>query len=251
MAKKASQQRRKRTAKHQQAQEARKKQQRNQILTIVAAAAVITVAALIIFFVLPGEEEEAQEDVSAVEDRPLADVSPAERNNYYSAFPSFRIDNRNEYEALLHTEKGDIRLRLFDDQSPLTVSNFVFLAREGYYDGTTFHRVIDNFMAQAGDPTGTGQGGPGYAFQDETSNGLVFDRPGLLAMANTGQPASNGSQFFITYVERNDLNGRHTIFGELLEGREVLDSLTRIKPDENPGMGDVIESVEIIERAES
>ncbi len=104
--------------------------------------------------------------------------------------------------------------------APLTVNNFVFLANEGFYDGTTFHRVIQEFMAQGGDPTGTGGGGPGYWFADETGNGLVFDRPGLLAMANAG-PNTNGSQFFITFAPMPHLDGAHTIFGELVAGEDV------------------------------
>jgi cyclophilin family peptidyl-prolyl cis-trans isomerase len=129
----------------------------------------------------------------------------------------------------LVTERGDIRLRLFASEAPLTVNNFVFLAEQGFYDETTFHRVLEDFMAQAGDPTGTGRGGPGYMFRDETDNGLTFDRPGLLAMANAG-PNTNGSQFFITFAPTPWLDGNHTIFGEVIAGAEVLGQITRRDP---------------------
>jgi cyclophilin family peptidyl-prolyl cis-trans isomerase len=153
------------------------------------------------------------------------------------------VDTAKEYEAILKTEKGDIRLRLFADQAPLAVNNFVFLAKQGFYDGLTFHRVIEDFMAQGGDPTGQGFGGPGYQFTDETDNELSFDRPGLLAMANSG-PNTNGSQFFITYVPTPHLDGLHTIFGELIEGEEVLNSLSLVQPGDD---GDVIVRVDIVE----
>ena len=112
------------------------------------------------------------------------------------------------------TAKGDVNINLLSDKSPVTVANFVNLAKKGYYDGLKFHRVIDNFMAQGGDPTGTGMGGPGYLFEDEVNNGLNFSEPGKLAMANAG-PGTNGSQFFITTVPTEWLNGNHTIFGEV------------------------------------
>ena len=112
------------------------------------------------------------------------------------------------------TAKGDVNINLLPDKSPVTVANFVNLAKKGYYDGLKFHRVIDNFMAQGGDPTGTGAGGPGYRFEDEVNNGLNFSKPGKLAMANAG-PGTNGSQFFITTVPTEWLNGNHTIFGEV------------------------------------
>ena len=112
------------------------------------------------------------------------------------------------------TAKGDVNINLLPDKSPVTVANFVNLAKKGYYDGLKFHRVIDNFMAQGGDSTGTGMGGPGYRFEDEVNNGLNFSKAGKLAMANAG-PGTNGSQFFITTVPTEWLNGNHTIFGEV------------------------------------
>ena len=118
------------------------------------------------------------------------------------------------------TAKGDVNINLLPDKSPVTVANFVNLAKKGYYDGLKFHRVIDNFMAQGGDPTGTGMGGPGYRFEDEVNNGLNFSKAGKLAMANAG-PGTNGSQFFITTVPTEWLNGNHTIFGEAVSDADL------------------------------
>ena len=118
------------------------------------------------------------------------------------------------------TAKGDVNINLLPDKSPVTVANFVNLAKKGYYDGLKFHRVIDNFMAQGGDPTGTGMGGPGYRFEDEVNNGLNFSKAGKLAMANAG-PGTNGSQFFITTVPTEWLNGNHTIFGEVVSEADL------------------------------
>lgn len=193
-------------------------------------------------------------DLSAVEgdtevgsgERPLAQLNPAVRNNYYTEYPPQIIDTANTYEAVISTSYGDMRLLLFDDLAPLTVNNFVFLANQGFYDGTTFHRVLENFMAQAGDPTGTGEGGPGYQFTDETGTGLSFDRRGLLAMANAG-PATNGSQFFITFAATPWLDGNHTIFGELIAGDDVLSALSLRDPAAATTPGDLIERIEIIE----
>ena len=118
------------------------------------------------------------------------------------------------------TAKGDVNINLLPDKSPVTVANFVNLAKKGYYDGLKFHRVIDNFMAKGGDPTGTGAGGPGYRFEDEVNNGLNFSKAGKLAMANAG-PGTNGSQFFITTVPTEWLNGNHTIFGEVVSDADL------------------------------
>ena len=198
----------------------------------------------------PVELDEPEESISPDEldePGPLAEMAPAERLAYYEQAPEMVIDSDKQYEALIRTEKGDMRLRLFAEESPLTVNNFVYLARQGFYDGTIFHRVIQDFMAQGGDPTGTGGGGPGYQFEDETDTDLVFDRPGLLAMANSG-PNTNGSQFFITYVPTPHLNGLHTIFGEIIEGEDVLNSLTLVQPGlSSTPQGDLIERIVIIE----
>ena len=143
--------------------------------------------------------------------------------------PDFNLDLKKKYSATLSTDKGDIVIELYANQVPLTVNNFVFLAREGLYNGTIFHRVISNFMAQGGDPTGTGSGGPGYRFADEFVPGLKHDKPGVLSMANAG-PSTNGSQFFITHVPTPHLNNKHSVFGQVIRGMDVLLSI----PDRDP-----------------
>ena len=138
--------------------------------------------------------------------------------------PAMAIDPKKKYSATLSTDKGDIVLDLFADKAPITVNNFVFLAREGFYDGTIFHRVIADFMVQGGDPTGTGSGGPGYRFADEFHPSLKHNKPGIFSMANAG-PGTNGSQFFITHVPTPWLDGKHTIFGQVASGMDVLFSI--------------------------
>jgi len=161
--------------------------------------------------------------------------------------PEMVINPAKTYMAILKTEKGDIKVQLFADKAPKTVNNFVFLARQGYYDNTTFHRVLKDFMAQGGDPTGTGGGGPGYRFEDEIDPSLKFDDGGYLAMANAG-PNTNGSQFFITFAPTPWLDGNHTIFGKVVEGMDVVKSLTLRDPAENPNFkGDVLKTVIIEE----
>ncbi|HZX00540.1 MAG TPA: peptidylprolyl isomerase [Trueperaceae bacterium] len=137
----------------------------------------------------------------------------------------------HDYVAVVRTNKGDIVVDLFEDRTPQTVNSFVFLALNRYYEHVPFHRVIEGFMAQTGDPTGTGTGGPGYQFEDEIVEGLGFERRGLLAMANAG-PGTNGSQFFFTFDATPWLNGAHTIFGEILQGEAVLDEITRVDPQQ-------------------
>lgn len=169
----------------------------------------------------------------------------------YDAAPPMTIDPAKIYLATFKTEQGDIVVELFADKAPVTVNNFVFLARQGFYDNTTFHRVLADFMAQGGDPTGTGSGGPGYRFQDELHPDLRFDEPGLLAMANSG-PDTNGSQFFITFVPTPQLTGVHTIFGKVVEGMDVALALTQRDPETNPDfLGSKLLTVEIEEVAES
>jgi cyclophilin family peptidyl-prolyl cis-trans isomerase len=141
------------------------------------------------------------------------------------------------YYATIKTNKGDMRLKLFADKAPATVNNFVFLARDGFYDGVPFHRVIKDFMIQTGDPTGTGRGGPGYRFPDEIHPELRHDGPGVLSMANAG-PNTNGSQFFITHVATPWLDGKHAVFGKLVDGSNVLYSIEQ---------GDFIDTIEIEE----
>jgi cyclophilin family peptidyl-prolyl cis-trans isomerase len=157
------------------------------------------------------------------------------------------IDPAKQYTATVKMEKGgEFVISLYADKSPITVNSFVFLARDGYFDGVTFHRVLDGFMAQGGDPTGTGRGGPGYHFVNENSD-LTFDQAGVVAMANAG-PDTNGSQFFITFGPTPQLNGGYTIFGQVTSGMDVVNGLTRRDPDANPNFeGDRISSITITE----
>ena len=164
----------------------------------------------------------------------------------YSSAPEMVIDPTKTYHAIFKLEAGDVKIKLFADKAPKTVNNMVFLAREGYYDGTTFHRVIPDFMAQGGDPTGSGMGGPGYKFADEFHPDLKFDRPGLLAMANAG-PGTNGSQFFITFIPTDWLTNKHTIFGEVVEGMDLVHGIRVRDPQRDRELGDAIFAVEIIE----
>ncbi|MFC1951469.1 peptidylprolyl isomerase [Chloroflexota bacterium] len=149
--------------------------------------------------------------------------APKAKPKTYSEPPPMVIDTSKQYTATIETGKGFLVLELFAKDVPKTVNNFVFLAREGFYDSTTFHRVIPNFMAQGGDPTGTGRGNPGYSFEDEFTERTHV--AGTLSMANSG-PNTNGSQFFITYTPQHGLDGKHSVFGQLIEGMEVLKKIT-------------------------
>ena len=164
----------------------------------------------------------------------------------WSVPPKLEIDPKKSYSAILHTEKGDITLLLFADKTPKTVNNFVFLARQGFYNGTKFHRVIANFMAQGGDPTGTGSGGPGYRFADEFHPSLRHDKPGILSMANAGAN-TNGSQFFITHLPTPWLDNKHSVFGQVTDGLEVLFSIPPRDPNKVDAPAVTIHSVDIKE----
>ncbi|MGD0620046.1 MAG: peptidylprolyl isomerase [Bryobacteraceae bacterium] len=148
-----------------------------------------------------------------------------------------RIDTKKKHTATFDTSRGTIVCELFTKDAPATVNNFVFLAREGFYDGTVFHRVINNFMVQGGDPTGTGRGGPGYRFEDELKNNPQRHQVGSLSMANAG-PNTNGSQFFITHVVTDWLDGKHTVFGRVTKGQDVVDAVKQ---------GDTLNKVTIAE----
>ena len=144
--------------------------------------------------------------------------------------PEMQLNPTKNYQATLHTSKGDIIIDLSAKNVPHTVNNFVFLARQGFYDGTIFHRVIPDFMAQGGDPTGTGRGGPGYKFRDEFDPKLRHNVPGVLSMANAG-PNTNGSQFFITHVPTPWLDGKHAVFGQVVKGLDVLFAIPARDPN--------------------
>ena len=165
----------------------------------------------------------------------------------YSGPPAMVIDPAKKYMATFHTQVGDFQVELFAAQAPQTVNNFVFLAREGFYDNTTFHRVIRDFMAQGGDPTATGSGGPGYKFADERGAlALKHDREGILSMANAG-PNTNGSQFFITFGPTPHLNGKHGVFGVVSSGMDVVRAIRERDPGRSREPGTTISSVEITE----
>jgi cyclophilin family peptidyl-prolyl cis-trans isomerase len=163
--------------------------------------------------------------------------------------PPMAIDMLKQYTATVKTTKGDIVIELYADKAPLAVNSFIFLARNGWFNEVTFHRVIPGFVAQAGDPSGTGYGGPGYAFKNEIAPGLKFDREGVVGMASAG-PDSNGSQFFITLGPAPNLDGSYTIFGQVLSGMDVVKSLTPRDPSQTTDLppGDVITSVTITEK---
>jgi len=166
----------------------------------------------------------------------------------YDSAPPMLIDKTKKYSAVVKMAKGgEFTIELYPDKAPLAVNSFVFLARQGYFDGVTFHRVLEGFMAQGGDPTGTGSGGPGYKFANEDSD-LTFDKAGVVAMANAGRD-TNGSQFFITFAPVPRLNGGYTIFGQVTSGMDVVNSIRLRNPDENPNyLGDAIATITIEEQ---
>jgi cyclophilin family peptidyl-prolyl cis-trans isomerase len=174
--------------------------------------------------------------------------APAVTIMQFDAPPSMTIDVNKQYFATVKLAKGgEFVIQLYPDKAPITVNSFVFLAREGYFTGVTFHRVLEGFMAQGGDQTGSGSGGPGYEFVNESSD-LTFDKAGVVAMANSG-PDTNGSQFFITFAPAEHLNGGYTIFGQVIEGMDVVNGITRRDPNTNPAFaGDAIESITITEK---
>src|SRR3712207_2187104 len=164
----------------------------------------------------------------------------------FSKAPEMALDPEKDYFATFHTAHGPIRVKLYAREAPITVNNFVFLAKQGFYNGTTFHRVINDFMAQGGDPTGTGRGGPGYEIKDEFHPKRRHDRPGILSMANAG-PNTGGSQFFITHRATPHLDGKHAVFGEVVEGMENLMKIRERDPQRDRQPGDTIERIEIEE----
>jgi len=182
---------------------------------------------------------------------PAATAAPSSTQaglKQWSAPPPMTIDKSKQYFATVTMAKGgQFVIQLYPDKAPTTVNSFVFLARQGFFNGVTFHRVIPGFMAQGGDPTGTGMGGPGYEFANETSD-LKFDKAGVVAMANAG-PNTNGSQFFITYGPQDYLNGGYTIFGQVVSGMDVVSAITPRDPTQNPTFtGDAMATVTITEK---
>jgi len=219
---------------------------KNSVLFPILLIVVVVAAVLLIIFVSQGSKTDKFNEKSVID--PYATPQLVGTKQYASE-PPMLIDTNKKYTATVKMAKGgSFEIELYADKAPKTVNSFVFLARQGYFDGVTFHRVLDGFMAQGGDPTGTGMGGPGYKFEYEDS-GLTFDKPGVVAMANAGaRTATNGSQFFITFDATPQLNGGYTIFGQVVSGMDVVNGLTRRDPQQNPDFtGDEIESITISE----
>jgi cyclophilin family peptidyl-prolyl cis-trans isomerase len=227
-------------------EKARQKKKTEKTIMYIAIGVAVLVILGIAWILWPGStppEAAAPTDANASAFDPYS-------TGKYDAYPPMTIDTSKEYFAAFKMANGgEFVVQLFPDKAPKTVNSFVFLAKDKFYDGTTFHRVLEGFMAQGGDPTGTGMGGPGYQFEYE-ANDLTFDKAGVIAMANSG-PATptNGSQFFITFGPAAFLDGGYTIFGQVVEGMDVVNNITRRDPDQNPDFtGDVIESITITEQ---
>lgn len=221
------------------AMRARQRQRRTKRKYIQAVAVgVIAVAIVAVIWMISSQKPKAD----------AGQIPTLVGTKQYSSAPPMLIDRNKQYFATLKMAKGgEFVIQLYADKAPITVNSFVFLARQGYFDGVTFHRVLEGFMAQGGDPTGTGGGGPGYEFVNE-DNDLKFDKAGVVAMANAGRD-TNGSQFFITFAPVERLNGGYTIFGQVISGMEVVNGITRRDPDQNPTFpGDAIESITITEK---
>jgi len=203
---------------------------------------ILIVVALVILAIVLGNAVKKSDTV------PSGTTTDVPGLKQYDAPPAMTIDTGKHYLVTVRMANGGkFVIELYPDKAPITVNSFVFLAREGYFNGVTFHRVLKGFMAQTGDPTGTGYGGPGYQFENEDSD-LTFDKAGVVAMANGGRD-TNGSQFFITFAPAEHLNGDYTIFGQVISGMDVVTSITLRDPDQNPDYtGDVIESITITEQ---
>jgi peptidylprolyl isomerase len=209
------------------------------------AFVVIVVAAIVLLWLIVSNLTKNPQTAAATQ--PVAsNGQPTVKT--YAAEPAMSIDTTKQYFATVKMAKGgQFVIQLYAEKAPETVNSFVFLARDHYFDGVTFHRVLDGFMAQGGDPTGSGMGGPGYQFKNEDSD-LTFDKAGVVAMANAGRD-TNGSQFFITFGPQDFLNGGYTIFGQVVEGMDVVNGITRRDPDQSPTfLGDAIETITIEEK---
>jgi cyclophilin family peptidyl-prolyl cis-trans isomerase len=211
----------------------------------------VLVVAVIVYAVVSAQKPATAQASAAEATYTAANGSQAPKlvgTKTYSGPPPMTIDKSKQYTATVKMANGgEFTIQLYPDKAPITVNSFVFLARQGFFDGVTFHRVLEGFMAQGGDPTGTGTGGPGYQFVNEDSD-LKFDKPGVVAMANAGRD-TNGSQFFITFVPTPQLDGGYTIFGQVTSGMDVVNKITRRDPQTNPTFqGDMIQSVTITEK---
>jgi cyclophilin family peptidyl-prolyl cis-trans isomerase len=216
----------------------RRKNRQKAITRTIAIGVIVVVVAAIIWVTTSSQKPKAG----------TGPIPPLVATKQYAYAPPMLIDTSKQYFATVKMAKGgEFVIQLYADKAPITVNSFIFLARQGYFDGVTFHRVLEGFMAQGGDPTGTGMGGPGYEFVNEDSD-LTFDKEGVVAMANAGRD-NNGSQFFITFGPVERLNGDYTIFGQVTSGMEVVNGITRRDPGQNPTYpGDVIETITITEK---
>ncbi len=218
-------------------------------IQIGAIVVIVLIAAIFVWKFIP-KGQSAPQTAAASDSAACAPFASIPAASQYSQVPAMAIDTSKQYFATFKMQKGgEFVVQLYPDKAPITVNSFVFLSCKGFYNGVTFHRVLEGFMAQGGDPTGTGTGGPGYKFQYEESD-LKFDKAGVVAMANNG-PATptNGSQFFITFAPADFLNNGYTIFGQVTQGMDVVNGITRRDPQQAPTFkGDVIESVTITEQ---
>jgi len=224
------------------------------VIQIVAVVVIVLAVAGIIWAIVANQKssqtaaQPPAQPTAEIGAQPTSQPAALTSGKQWPAPPPMTIDKSKQYFANFKMAKGgEFVVQLYPDKAPITVNSFVFLANQGFYNGTTFHRVLKDFMAQGGDPTGTGMGGPGYKFVNEDSD-LTFDKPGVVAMANSGRD-TNGSQFFITFVPYPSLNGGYTIFGQVTSGMDVVNKITLRNPDENPTFtGDVISSITITEK---
>jgi len=203
---------------------------------------ILIVMGVLLVLVRGGEDQKTLTDNSSQKE-----ATSVERKTYTQAPAVLAAAERVGKKAKFTTNQGSFTVALYGDKTPKTVSNFITLAKDGFYSGTIFHRVIDGFMIQGGDPEGTGRGGPGYQFEDEVNSGLTFSKEGLLAMANAG-PGTNGSQFFITVSKPDYLDNKHTIFGEVTQGYDVVVKISKAQRDssDKPLSEVIIEKIEII-----
>ena len=238
----------KRTAIKMEIRRRRARQKRNQYITIgIVAVVVVAILWIVIASQIPQASTAAVVPTAAAGN--TGNTAPATvAAMQFATSPAMQIDVKKQYFATVTMAKGgQFVIQLYPDKAPLAVNSFVFLADKGFFNGSTFHRVIDGFMAQGGDPTGTGMGGPGYQFNNET-NDLQFDKAGVVAMANSG-PNTNGSQFFIMFGPYGLSESDYTIFGQVISGMDVVNGLTRRDPTQNPTFsGDVMQSITITEK---
>ena len=230
----------------------RRKSQRNTQYIILGVIGLVVIGFILLMVLQPKNPPATQSNATNPASQPTTNPNippaPTVKSLQYSDAPAMQIDVNKQYFATVKMVKGgEFVIQLYPDKAPVTVNSFVFLAKQGYFNGTTFHRVLEGFMAQGGDPTGTGRGGPGYQFQNEV-NDLAFDKAGVVAMANAG-PNTNGSQFFIMFNAYGLSEADYTIFGQVISGMDVVNGITRRNPDDNPTFtGDAIESITISEK---